>query len=63
MIQAGSEPAAKQAFIKMIRDEVTRPTGEEMNRAIRAIFPFDVARHTCWGGASLQPRFFVGRID
>ncbi|GJZ63875.1 hypothetical protein Tco_0620296, partial [Tanacetum coccineum] len=33
--------AAKQAFIKMIRDEVTRPTGEEMNRAIRAIFPFD----------------------
>ncbi|GKA99460.1 hypothetical protein Tco_0827397 [Tanacetum coccineum] len=27
--------AAKQAFIKMIREEVTRPTGEEMNRAIR----------------------------
>ncbi|GJW32795.1 hypothetical protein Tco_0052827 [Tanacetum coccineum] len=49
--------------INSVVDEVTQPMGEEMNRAIRAIFPFDVARNTCWGDACLQPRFFVSRID
>lgn len=52
-----------QAKQRMSARLKTRQKGEEMNRAIRAIFPFDVARNTCWGGACLQPRFFVGRID